>query len=437
MRPIGYSDKMFYYNGSGKTLTYDFQMRILLTSPPNKEALRRAAKKSLAVFPEFAVRPVIYDGKFFYEENDADIAIFDDNDQSHSLGSDETNGYLMCLICGERHVILSFYHGLADFVGNWSFICTLLYHYAHELGFNVEPAEVARLTDDAYRNMDPIERDDPYSKFGDENAVPTWTYKSSGAFTVPEKFFASEADILRSYDVEISVVDMIEISRKYQTSFTPLMIVVTARALKNIYDTKNLPIVAKMPVNMRPVFNTNTPANFSDSVILTYTDDMDNLDVAECCRLLKSSLKAQLKPENFAATLVKKKNRILGYEADGTAPELIAQKLATTPSSRPLTFAMTYPGILKLPVAYKSVVRDFNMEPYVPIEGFFLFVGAYDDNRLLRIRCCQRFDSDGVARAIAAQLDNIGFKTAFKDSGTLRGDKVYIDKFKHSSLLEK
>ena len=131
MRPIGYSDKIFYYNSSGNALTYDFQMRITLTAAPNKDALQRAARKTLAAFPEFAVRPVIHDGKIFYEENFSDVAIFDEH-KPHALGSDETNGYLLCLICGAREIILSFYHGLSDFVGNWSFICTLIYNYARE-----------------------------------------------------------------------------------------------------------------------------------------------------------------------------------------------------------------------------------------------------------------------------------------------------------------
>ena len=46
MRPIGYSNKMFYYNSSGKALTYDFQMRISLTTAPNKDAQASGAKIS-------------------------------------------------------------------------------------------------------------------------------------------------------------------------------------------------------------------------------------------------------------------------------------------------------------------------------------------------------------------------------------------------------
>ena len=430
MRPIGFSDKLFYYTASGQTLTYNMQMRINLAVAPDKDALRKAARQSLAVFPEFAVRPVIHDGKFFYEENDADIAIFDDNGAIHSLGSDETNGYLICLICGSRHVILSFYHGLADFIGNWSFICTLIYHYARELGLNVAPAEVVRLNADAYFSLSELERDDPYSKFGDENAVPTWIYKSKGAFRVPEKNFPPEVDRLKNFDIETRVADMLTVTKKFQTSFTPLLICAAARALKKIYDTGDLPIVVKMPVNMRPIFKTATTANFSDSAILTYDDDFDNLSVADCCRALKDTLKAQMKSENFAGTLVKKKRLILDFEASGKNPAQIRAELAAKPSSRPITFAITYPGILDLPAEYQAVVRSFNMEPAVPIEGFFLFVGAYDNNKLLRIRCCQRFDSDKISRAIATELDQLGFKTALKDGGIQRGDKVFIDKIK-------
>ena len=341
MRPIGFSNKLFYYTASGQTLTYDMQMRINLADPPDKDALKRAARQALAVFPEFAVRPVIHDGKFFYEDNDADIAIFDDNGDTHSLGSDETNGYLMCLICGNRHVILSFYHGLADFVANWAFICTLIYHYARALGINVAPAENVRLNADAYFRLSELERDDPYSKFGNENAAPTWIYKSNGAFSVPEKNFPPEVDRLKNFDIETTVADMLTVTQKFQTSFTPLLICAAARALKKIYDTDGLPIVVKMPVNMRPIFKTATTANFSDSAILTYSDDFDGLSVADCCRALKDTLKAQMRPENFAGTLVKKKRLILDCEASGKNPTQIRAELAAKPSSRPITFAVT------------------------------------------------------------------------------------------------
>ena len=431
MRPIGYSNKMFYYNSSGKALTYDFQMRISLTTAPNKDALKRAARKSLASFPEFAVRPVIHDGKLFYEENTADVVIIDAPYQHRALGSDETNGYLLYLICGEREIILSFYHGLSDFVVNWAFIRTLLYNYAHETGFDFAAEGPVRLNADDYFAMDVAERDDPYSKFGDADAVPTWVYKSQGAFVVPEKMYAPDIDILRNYDIEISVADMIRLTEQYQTSFAPLLAVAVSRALKKIYDTKGLPIVGKIPVNMRPIFKTNTFSNFSDTSILAYTDEMDKLGVAECCQALRQVLKAQLKPENFAGTLAKKKQRIIGYENSGKDIEQIARELASTPSSRPVTYALTYPGILELPEEYKQVVRGFNMEPYSPVDGFFLYVGAYDDNRLLRVRCCQRFDSDRLAKAIAEEFERLNFKTAFKDAGTLDGDKVFIAKLKH------
>lgn len=430
MRPIGYSDKIFYYNSSGNALTYDFQMRITLTAAPNKDALQRAARKTLAAFPEFAVRPVIHDGKIFYEENFSDVAIFDAH-KPHALGSDETNGYLLCLICGAREIILSFYHGLSDFVGNWSFICTLIYNYARELGFDFAAKNPVRLNADDYFAMDVDERDDPYSKFADENSVPTWIYKSRGAFRVPEKIFPPNVDRVQNYEIEISVADMIAATEKFQTSVTPLLTVAVSRALKKIYDTNGLPIVGKVPANLRPIFKTNTFANFSDSIILEYADEMDALTFAQCCQIFRRDMKLQLRPENFAGMLAKKIRRVISYEQSGKNIEDIARELSSTPSSRPITFALTYPGILDLPAEYKKIVRGFNMEPYLPIDGFFLFVGAYDDNRILRVRCCQRFDSDRVAKEIAAELERLNFKPAFKDSGTLVGDKIFIDKLKH------
>ena len=144
-----------------------------------------------------------------------------------------------------------------------------------------------------------------------------------------------------------------------------------------------------------------------------------------------AELESPTQARKFCWHLGKKIQRIISYEESSKEIEQIARELASTPDSRPVTYALTYLGILELPEEYKQVVSDFNMEPYSPVEGFFLYVSAYDDNRLLHVCCCQRFNSDHVAKAIAAELERLNVKPSFKDAGTLDGDKVFIDKLKH------
>ncbi|MBR1635337.1 MAG: hypothetical protein IJ682_09800 [Lachnospiraceae bacterium] len=434
MREIGYSNKVFYYNGAGHSTTYDFRMRILLTKAPDKEALKRAAAKTMAVFPEFAVRPVIgIDGKLYYEDNDAEVAIFDEADAPHALGSDETNGYLLCLICGEQSFILSFYHGLSDFVGNWSFICTLVWHYVRETGeTGVSADEAVRLNADVYRNMDEQERDDPYRKFGNADSKPSWVYEDKGALEINETLYPDEADHLKNYEITLDVGAFLDKTKEIGTSFVPLLITTATQALSELYETDGKPVVVKIPTNLRPLYGTHTSANFSDSLVLTLSEELRTKPVAEQAKYLRSSMNDQRHRENFDRILAKKVKAVQDYESSGETIEQLNRRLtnaASAASARPVTFALTYPGRLEVPDEYQPVVRGFNMEPYVPTNGFFLFVGSY--GKELRIRICQRFDSVRLAQAMAEAFKRIGLDASLRDAGTVVGDKVYVEKLKH------
>lgn len=433
MREAGYSNKVFYYNGAGHSTTYDLRMRILLSTSPDREALKAAAKKTIAVFPEFAVRPVIgKDGRVYYADNDADVAIFDEDGSTHALGSDETNGYLFCLICGEKSVILSFFHGLSDYVGNWAFICTLCYHYARHMGADVRPEEPVRLSRAVYDDMDITERDDPYYKFEDENAVPLWEYVSKGAACISERLYPDNMDYLKNYEITTEVDAIIKKTKEIKTSFVPLIIVLVSRALNKIYDIKGQNCVVKIPANLRPLFGTDTFANFSDSLVLCVTEEMLDKTTKEACHILRSSMNEQFKRENFVCTFAKKINSVKAYESCGKTIEQLNRELtnaASAASARPVTFAMTYPGRLELPGEYDKVITGFNMEPYVPTNGFFLFAGSYRD--VFKIRVCQRFDSDRLVRAIAAEFGEAGIMTNVTEADDVYGDKVYVDRLTH------
>ena len=174
MREMGYSDKVFYYNGSGETATYNFRMRVYLNESVNVSMLRQAAASAIKKFPEYAVRPVIKDNKLYYEENFSEVAVFPDDGTPHILGADETNGHLWCILYGEKDIVISYYHGLSDFVGNWSLICTVIYEYGRLMGCDVTPEFPVRVNSDDYDSMDELDRTDPYTKYGDISAVPSF-----------------------------------------------------------------------------------------------------------------------------------------------------------------------------------------------------------------------------------------------------------------------
>ncbi len=431
MTPMGYSNKVFFYYCAGHSTTYDLRMRVLLEALPDREALQRAVQKTMALFPEFAVRPVIgQDGKLYCEENHAEVVLFDESDPPRALGSDETNGHLLCLICGERSFIPSFFHGLSDYTGYWSFLRTLVRHYAWEKsGISASAAKAVRL------DMDEQERRDPYARFGNVGSVSTWIYEDRGAAMIDERMYPDETDYLKNYEIDLNAKAFTRKKRELSTSFIPLLVAAVSQAVDGLYERNGLPIVVKVPANLRPLYGTNTTANFSDSLVLKLDDDMLKQSVKAQCKELQDSMDKQLCRENFDQILAGKVKKIRDLENGKQTIEQFNRRMtnaSSASSARQITFALSCLGRLHVPDECAPFVRGFVIEPYVPTNGFFLFVDIFGKN--LRIRICQRFDSGRLARKIAEVFESYGLSAAIRDAGTVTGNKVYVERLKHIGL---
>ena len=428
IREMGYSDKVFYYNGSGENATYNFRMRVYLNEDVDLGRLKQAASNAIKLFPEYAVRPVIKDNKLFYEDNDKEIAVFLDDGTPHILGSDETNGYLWCILYNKRDIVISYYHGLSDFVGNWSLICTVIYEYGLLMGCDVKPESPVRITADDYYSLDILDRTDPYTKYGENDVVPSFVYKSRGALKINEKKLPQDCKKLKCYELEIPLRQFIDKTHELGVSFIPLLTAVISGALAELYPEDNRPVVAKIPVNLRPLYGSKTTVNFSDSLILECTRDELNGDLGTLCRSLKESMKLQNKKENFSLTIHKKRDGVISCENSGKLIKDIAAEITkqTDGLSRPVTYGLTYPGIMDLPGSLQSVSSGVNMEPYMPTGGIFINLGSYGDR--LRLRFTQKVETDRIVKAVAARFEQIAIPAEHKDCGFVGSDYVLADK---------
>lgn len=400
-------------------------MRIYFKETPDRRILMSALKKTLKVFPEMAVRPVIgSDGTLYSEENHDDPAIFEESGVRYALGSDETNGYLFCVLLGERSITLSFFHGLSDFTGNWSFIRTILYHYALESGRDVEPDDWVRLSTELYDGMDEIERDDPYSLFARSRERQNTTGE---VFRIPDKVYPADCGMTHSYDVIMHTRDMLDKTKALGTSFIPFLTAVIGRALGKLYKTGTSPIVTSVPVDLHKLYDTRTTANFSDSIILRLSDPGD-LTIEKMCKDLEIRMHAQLNREYFSDKMDRVIQRIAGYESSGSDIEEISNMIWKEPVRSDRTYMLTYPGKLYLPKGYESLVAGFNMEPILRNAEPAIFAGDYGDE--FRIRICQDFDNESIAAAVAGEMTESGINASFRDAGAISGDYVDIGRLR-------
>ena len=422
---IGYSNKKFYYFASGRVHTFNMHMRIFLNEEPDEKILRSAIRKTLYVFPEMAIRPVIgSDGGLYFQKNDGEPAIFEENGDVHALGSDETNGYLFCVLLGEKSITVSFFHGLSDFVGNWSFICTILYHYASMSGIDVRWDKWIRLSRDFYDEMDEEERDDPYLKFSKASGEQSG---NGSVFRIPELKYPEDFEMIHSYDVIMHTKDIFDKTKELETSFVPLLTAGIGRALNNAYNTGDTPVVTSVPVDLHGLYDTRTTANFSDSLMLKMTSP-DAFGIKELCADLKDQMKRQLNRRFFSDKMSRVINRIDTYERKERDIEKISKSVFAEQVKPTRTYMLTYPGRICLSAGYDPIVAGFNMEPIVRNTEPVMFAGDYGEE--FRIRICQDFDSKRAAEAIAYEMENIGINASFSDAGLLSGDYVDIGKIK-------
>lgn len=416
MREVGFSDKVFFYN-SGDKKTRNLRLRVIFTEDIDKTAVQKAADKTLAALPEFAVKAIIKDGKFFYEKNNAPAVVCDDDGATHFIGAEDTNRYMVYFLCGQKSVVISFFHGLADFMGYWQLIQTFIYYYAVETGHSV--SNIASSEADV-ADMDDTERYNPYAKFADVDAKCSWSCDTSNVFTLPCAFFDEDNLDLHVYDIVTSTRQFLDRVHELKTSFVPLLIAAFSGAVADAYGAKEQNIVAKVPADMRPFFGAKTRVNFSDAMFLPLPAEVRKQPLAEQCKYLRANMDKQLNRENFQRLMAKSMLNVKKLQGD------IERSPFDNDSPTPVTYSLTYPGRMDLPAEYDALVKNFSIEGWIPVQSFYTTVMTKKDEMLIKIY--QRFDESTLADAVTLRLRELGFTAEVTDRGLLRGDKLYVDK---------
>ncbi|MBQ7266436.1 MAG: hypothetical protein IJS61_10135 [Firmicutes bacterium] len=429
LKNIGYSNKIFYYNGVGETNSFDFCAVAKLKEELDKKAFEKAVGKALEFFPEFAFRPVIKDNKLYAEENRADIKVLEE-EKVYSLGSSDTGGYLFCFLYKDKRLQMSFFHGLSDFAGFLSFFGTIVFLYAKELGLDLCPIRGMRKSLDEYYAIPEAERLDPYSCFMAEKyeAKKPKDIKEICEIDVP--LFGLDSDVNKNYDIVFNQKALSEAIKKHNTSFTAFIISLISKAVRSIAKDSEKTVRVKLPANIRKLFSSSSLVNFSDSLIIEQEADIYKFD--DMCKDVREKIDESLKPEYFALKMRQKSERVKEYEKSGKAIEKIAEETAKEgylKNTRPVTYSLSTLGDITLPEDYGVLIESLGFEPHLPTENVFILILTYGGRTVLRL--CQRFESDILAKQIALELKSMGIETEVEDRGYTRGNKVIIENIKH------
>ena len=434
MRPIGASNTFFYYTQSGTGAIFDLRFRLDFHDPVQLPALTEAVQEALKLFPEFAVRPVIHDQQLYYEENDAPAPVLAE-ERIVRFGTEDTNGYLFSLqLCGERSVLTSWYHGMADAIGIFTIMRTFLYFYARKIGMDM-PAEPGtaealgiRLGPEDIPDLNRQDVWDPYRAYGDASAVPPWSYENPGAFSIPEPVYPGDENRFRVFDIELPVHSFLAKTKEYGVSFVPLLSAIVSGAVGSLWDIGEKPVTAMLPVNLRKPFGTKTVVNMSDGVMLPSDAGLLAATVDERARGLKDLMRKQMTEENYRRMMAQKAAAVDSFNSKGDlfATAFASTRLAPPGSKRPLTYALSYPGQVDFPKPYDGLVDYIHHTSLV--RAFGLIVLAWQDR--LQVQIMQRFDSSRAAEAICGAFRDQGLDAVLNDRGTMQGNMMILQELK-------
>ena len=422
LEPIGVSNRLFYYMNGAENSAFDACFRLDFHEELDRALLMDAVSKALASFPEFAIRPVIHEGTVWAVKNDAPIPLLPEDAPPVCYGTEETNGYVFDLRALEKGFVFTYFHGMTDFYGGWSFLRTILYHYAVGKGLAVSADEVIRLAPDT--SMAELERTDPYRNFVEEGPKA----ELPAAFAIPEEVYPPEDARCTSYEVRCPLKDFLAAAKAQHTSAAALLSLTAARAVDSLYEVGDRPIVVMLPADMRKFYQTATVMNFSDATFLRYDEELKALPPEEQGAALKEQLKSQLNKAHFAPLLAEKVAAIDGFAGSGTDIFQWNQRLAEPPQGpAPFTIPLTYPGRLDLPAGYQTLVKHIANMLYFRGGGSFGILGlTYGDT--VYLSSSQRFESPAIMQELQRKLNEAGIPATFHELPFYQGNQLITKK---------
>ncbi len=428
LQPIGVSNRLFYYLCGGEHSAFDICFRFDFKEEIDAELLQASAAKALQNFPEFAIRPVIHEGTVWAMANDVPVPLLSADDRILCYGTEDTGGYLFVFRLFRHGFFFSYFHGMTDFHGAWGFMRTVLYYYALAKGVDVQADEFVCLAPDS--TMDESERLDPYRKFMEESKESVFP----AALAISEKSYPPEEPKCSGYEIRCSLKDVLAAAKAQKTSVAAWISLVAARTIDDLYHAGEKPIVAMVSADMRKYYHTATEVNFSDAVFLRYDGKLKELPPEEQGAVLKEQLREQMSREHFAPLIARKTTRV--DEVCHSGPDIVQwnQRIAGAgqQEKNSITFSLTYPGSLDLPMEYRFLVGEITRLICVHGPGlgnFGISASSYGDT--MYIRSCQRFDSPAIMRGIREELAKNGLAATFLELPAYRGNQMMTGKLMH------
>ena len=246
-----YKPNLLLY-GANKNFLSSFKLAVTMRSDVDHEILSRSVAKAMERYPYFCVSVEKEGNSIFLQSNPRPIPVFAD-DRRVVLGSEESNYHLLTFACEGKRIFLNASHYIADGMGIDPLLKTMLYLYVSELygseGLICEriamPGDEVAEGEYAYPFPDlPFDIDGDYLQRSLKKSAYTTDFDDM------------DADGLYAYHLRIPQRAMMQKANPSDGSPVSFLSVMLYRALHELDENIDQPIVAHVQHQYRAALNT-------------------------------------------------------------------------------------------------------------------------------------------------------------------------------------
>lgn len=400
--------KIFLYN-THETVACVPRHTIRMSETVRPDVLQRAVAETLLRFPHMMLGIEPTETGFRYVQNVQEPVVlpFDGTDTRYTIGSKDTNGFLFLVGYKDDTITMEYQHSISDGRGFEEFIRSVLFRYLQLCGKPVENDGSVRGMDTRYS---PDESADGYSQLAERE------FSSEGIWKKPE---ALHADALTNLgdgpEIVCEVTFPFSALHAYAKAEGVSPLSVIAPLFMRAFDEKfgagqDKPVIAQIPVDLRPLLPTATTRYFICFIDLPYLPEYRAMPFAAVCRETKTFLKTQMEPEQlmYRAKAASDRCRAL-HETDMPRAEKCAagQELCKSFVLED-SFLITNVGEFRLPASCTPYVLDYGAVLPTAVQPFALLISSY--NGKMKLSIAQRDHDLTVVAGLVRGLAEIGVR---------------------------
>lgn len=342
------------------------------------DKLKSALISSLKKHPIFATK-LVYDKKYYLEDNNAELVILETKDAKNNFGK-TTNGYLWRVTYDNNIINFDFSHGITDGRGMARFITTVLEFY-YDLPVTYETEKYICGFESVY--------DKTVSPIGLKEQEKGFT-----SFDLPHTKNGSPTSL--TY-LSLNTLELLNVAKKTDSSPAAILLPLFSRAVYQSLpkDAKRKNVAGYFTADFRKVMNLECGRNFIGYKYNTYTKNYENMSLETLATVYRGIMDLFLQPENVIdfCTKFKDDNSFL----ERLKPMWLTKallKIAAPIEKKKTNIYLTYIGKLPFSKELCELIDDVKFVVY-PDTGYCV-MSALDFNGTLKLSVTNNYKTDAI-----------------------------------------